>query len=57
MLTVKAAVFGDSTAPAANFASGPSSAFAKWTKVNLNQESLSDNYTPSAAHRADRVVG
>jgi hypothetical protein len=48
VLTVKAAVFGDSTAPAANFASGPSSAFATWTKVNLNQESLSDNYTPSA---------
>ena len=48
VLTLKAAVFGDSTAPAANFASGPSAAFAKWTKVNLNQESLSDNYTPSA---------
>lgn len=47
-LTLKAAVFGDTTAPAANFASGPSSAFAKWTKVNLNQESLSDNYTPVA---------
>jgi PKD repeat protein len=45
-LTLKAAVFGDSLAPAANFASGPSSAFAKWTKVNLNVESLSDNYTP-----------
>ncbi len=46
-LTVKAAVFGDSTAPAANFASGPSSAFAGWTQVNLSQESLSDNYTPT----------
>ena len=46
-LTLKAAVFGDSTAPAANYASGPSSAFAAWTKVKLNQESLSDNYTPT----------
>ena len=46
VLNVKAAVFGDSSAPAANFASGPPSAFAKWTKVNLNLESLSDNYTP-----------
>lgn len=46
-LTVKAAVFGDSTAPAANVASGPASAFATWTQVALNQESLSDNYTPS----------
>lgn len=47
VLTLKAAVFGDSAAPAANFASGPSSAFAKWTKVSLNVESLSDNYTPA----------
>jgi hypothetical protein len=46
-LTVKAAVFGDSVAPSANFASGPSSAIARWTKVNLNVESLSDNYTPA----------
>lgn len=46
-LTLKAAVFGDSSAPAANFASGPSSAYASWTKVSLNQESLSDNYTPT----------
>ena len=46
-LTVKAAVFGDTTAPAANFASGPSSAIARWTTVNLNVESLSDNYTPA----------
>ena len=48
VVTVKAAVFGDTTAPSANFASGPPSAFAKWTKINLNQESLSDNYTPGA---------
>ncbi len=46
-LTVKAAVFGDTVAPAANFASGPSSAIASWTKVKLNVESLSDNYTPA----------
>ena len=46
-LTLKAAVFGDTVAPAANFASGPSSAIASWTAVNLNVESLSDNYTPA----------
>jgi 5'-nucleotidase len=46
-LTLKAAVFGDTTAPAANFASGPPSAIARWTTVNLNVESLSDNYTPA----------
>jgi hypothetical protein len=46
-LTLKAAVFGDTVAPAANFASGPSSAIARWTTVKLNVESLSDNYTPA----------
>ena len=47
-LTLKAAVFGDSASPVANFASGPPSAIASWTTVNLNQESLTDNYTPTA---------
>lgn len=46
-LTLKAAVFGDTAAPAANFASGPSTSFANWTTVKLNVESLSDNYTPA----------
>jgi hypothetical protein len=46
-LTLKAAVFGDTVAPSANFASGPSSAVARWTRVLLNVESLSDNYTPA----------
>lgn len=46
-LTLKAAVFGDTVAPAANFASGPSSAIAGWTTVKLNVESLADNYTPA----------
>ena len=46
-LTLKAAVFGDSVAPAANFASGPPAAIARWTAVNLNVESLADNYTPA----------
>ncbi len=47
LLTLRAAVFGDTTAPSANFASGPSSAFASWTQVRLNVESLSDDYTPT----------
>lgn len=46
-LTLKAAVFGDTTAPVAHVAAGPSSAFAKWTQVRLNLESLTDDYTPS----------
>jgi 5'-nucleotidase len=46
-LTLRAAVFGDTDAPVGNFASGPPSAFAGWTKVSLNVESLTDNYTPS----------
>lgn len=46
-LTLKAAVFGDTVPPAANFASGPSSAIARWTTVKLTVESLSDNYTPA----------
>lgn len=46
-LTLRAAVFGDREAPVGNFASGPPSAFASWSKVTLNQESLTDNYTPT----------
>ena len=46
-LTLRAAVFGDTSAPVGNFASGPPAAFASWSTVTLTQESLTDNYTPT----------
>lgn len=48
VLTLKAAVFGDTAAPVGNFSVSPTSAaFARWTKVSLSLLSLNDNYSPA----------
>lgn len=47
-VVLKAAVFGDTVAPAGNYSVAPTSAaFARWTKVTMSLLSLNDNYSPA----------
>lgn len=53
-LTLKAVVFGDTTAPGGAFDASPGQAFARWTPVVLTQTALSDDFSP--AEFVERVV-
>ena len=53
-LTLKAVVFGDTTAPSGAFDASPGRAIASWTPVVVTQTALNDDFSPSGF--VERVV-